>query len=193
MGLVVVRVVVVVFEGFLISIVTLGSTLKKKSLGDWKSALKRLQDSKPLVITKGLKIPHVCLQLSYDNLTDELTKSLLLLCCIFPKDHEIDLEDLFRFGRGLGLTKTSETMEKSRREIEIAVNILKDSCLLLKVSNKERVKMHDMVRDVAWLGFWVVHKLVLTEDGSVDISTAQFVAWAIRILAAIMILQVFFY
>ncbi|XP_020230410.1 uncharacterized protein LOC109811161 isoform X2 [Cajanus cajan] len=41
----------------------------------------------------------------------------------------------------------------------------------------------------AWLGFWVVHKLVLTEDGSVDVSTAQFVAWAIRILAAIMILQ----
>ncbi|KAL2348302.1 hypothetical protein Fmac_002302 [Flemingia macrophylla] len=41
----------------------------------------------------------------------------------------------------------------------------------------------------AWLGFWVVRKLVLTEDGSVDVSTAQFVAWAIRILAAIMILQ----
>ncbi|XP_045812157.1 uncharacterized protein LOC123906310 [Trifolium pratense] len=41
----------------------------------------------------------------------------------------------------------------------------------------------------AWLGFWVVKKLVLTEEGSVDISTAQFVAWAIRILAAIMILQ----
>ncbi|KAH1157611.1 hypothetical protein GYH30_030038 [Glycine max] len=41
----------------------------------------------------------------------------------------------------------------------------------------------------AWLGFWVVHKLVLTEDGSVDISTAQFVAWAVRILAAVMILQ----
>ncbi|KAI4327336.1 hypothetical protein L6164_019809 [Bauhinia variegata] len=41
----------------------------------------------------------------------------------------------------------------------------------------------------AWLGFWVVHKLVLTEDGSVDISTSQFVAWAIRIVAAIMILQ----
>lgn len=41
----------------------------------------------------------------------------------------------------------------------------------------------------AWLGFWVVQKLVLTEEGSVDISTAQFVAWSIRILAAIMILQ----
>ncbi|MED6218873.1 hypothetical protein PIB30_030649 [Stylosanthes scabra] len=41
----------------------------------------------------------------------------------------------------------------------------------------------------AWLGFWVVRKLVLTEDGSVDISTAQFVVWAIRIFAAVMILQ----
>ncbi|GAV67992.1 LOW QUALITY PROTEIN: Acetyltransf_1 domain-containing protein/AA_kinase domain-containing protein/DUF2215 domain-containing protein [Cephalotus follicularis] len=41
----------------------------------------------------------------------------------------------------------------------------------------------------AWLGFWVVRKLVLTEDGSVDISTSQFVAWSIRIVAALMILQ----
>ena len=34
----------------------------------------------------------------------------------------------------------------------------------------------------AWLGFWVVRKLVLTEDGSVDTSTSRFVAWSIRIL-----------
>lgn len=44
----------------------------------------------------------------------------------------------------------------------------------------------------AWLGFWVVRKLVLTEDGSIDISTSNFVAWSIRILAVIMILQVLF-
>lgn len=43
----------------------------------------------------------------------------------------------------------------------------------------------------AWLGFWVVRKLVLTEDGSIDVSTSLFVAWSIRILAAVMILQVF--
>ncbi|XP_030474114.1 uncharacterized protein LOC115691573 [Syzygium oleosum] len=41
----------------------------------------------------------------------------------------------------------------------------------------------------AWLGFWVVRKLVLTEDGSVDVSTSHFVAWSIRVLAAVMILQ----
>ncbi|KAE8704855.1 CCCH-type zinc fingerfamily protein with RNA-binding domain [Hibiscus syriacus] len=42
----------------------------------------------------------------------------------------------------------------------------------------------------AWLGFWVVRKLVLTEDGSIDISTSYFVACSIRIVAAIMMLQV---
>ncbi|CAK9158347.1 unnamed protein product [Ilex paraguariensis] len=41
----------------------------------------------------------------------------------------------------------------------------------------------------AWLGFWVVHKLVLTEDGSIDIGVANFVAWSIRIFASVMILQ----
>ncbi|KAM3756932.1 hypothetical protein ACB098_02G150300 [Castanea mollissima] len=41
----------------------------------------------------------------------------------------------------------------------------------------------------AWMGFWAVRKLVLTEDGSIDISTSHFVTWSIRILAAVMILQ----
>ncbi|CAL5326132.1 unnamed protein product [Camellia sinensis] len=41
----------------------------------------------------------------------------------------------------------------------------------------------------AWLGFWVVHKLVLTEDGLIDIGVSKFVAWSIRIIASVMILQ----
>lgn len=42
----------------------------------------------------------------------------------------------------------------------------------------------------AWLGFWAVRKLVLTEDGSIDTGVAHFVAWSFRIVAASMILQV---
>ncbi|XP_058080352.1 uncharacterized protein LOC131228601 isoform X3 [Magnolia sinica] len=41
----------------------------------------------------------------------------------------------------------------------------------------------------AWLGFWGVRKLILTEDGSVDINVAHFVSWSIWIFAAVMILQ----
>ncbi|PIA29393.1 hypothetical protein AQUCO_06000041v1 [Aquilegia coerulea] len=41
----------------------------------------------------------------------------------------------------------------------------------------------------AWLGFCVVRKLVLTEDGDVDSSVALFVAWSIWILSGVMIIQ----
>ncbi|KAL4588508.1 hypothetical protein LXL04_001399 [Taraxacum kok-saghyz] len=41
----------------------------------------------------------------------------------------------------------------------------------------------------AWLGFWTVRKLVLTEDGLIDTGVAQFVAWSFRFVASSMILQ----
>ncbi|CAH8364054.1 unnamed protein product [Eruca vesicaria subsp. sativa] len=41
----------------------------------------------------------------------------------------------------------------------------------------------------AFFGFWTVRKLVLTEDGSIDVSTSLFVSWSIRIVAAVLILQ----
>ncbi|RAL46667.1 hypothetical protein DM860_004946 [Cuscuta australis] len=41
----------------------------------------------------------------------------------------------------------------------------------------------------AWLGFWVVRKLVLNDDGSIDIGVSHFIAWSIRIVASAMILQ----
>lgn len=47
-----------------------------------------------------------------------------------------------------------------------------------------------LVLSGAWLGFWVVKKLILTKDGSVDLATSNFVAWSIRIFASLMILQV---
>lgn len=43
----------------------------------------------------------------------------------------------------------------------------------------------------AWFGFWGVRKLVLTEEGSVDAGVAYFVEWAILIVSAVLILQVF--
>ncbi|XP_057784430.1 uncharacterized protein LOC131001838 isoform X2 [Salvia miltiorrhiza] len=41
----------------------------------------------------------------------------------------------------------------------------------------------------SWLGFWVVRKLVITEDGSVDDGVSLFATWSIRIIASVLILQ----
>ncbi|XP_065854149.1 uncharacterized protein [Euphorbia lathyris] len=41
----------------------------------------------------------------------------------------------------------------------------------------------------AALGYWIVRKFVISKDGSVDVGVAQFVKWAIRIIATTFILQ----
>lgn len=45
----------------------------------------------------------------------------------------------------------------------------------------------------AALGYWIVRKFVISEDGSVDVGIAQFVKWAMRIIGATSILQVSYY
>lgn len=41
----------------------------------------------------------------------------------------------------------------------------------------------------SWFGFWVVRKLVLSEDGSIDDGVSNFVTWSIRMVASVFILQ----
>jgi len=142
-------------KGLPIAIVTVGSTLKDKTIANFELALSRLENSKPLDVPKGFTSPYVCLELSYNNLTNPLAQSLLLLCSMFPEDCEIDLEDLFRFGRGFDTIGRFGTMENARREMDEAIDMLKNCFLLMHVKEKQRVKMHDLVRDVA---LWIARK-----------------------------------
>ncbi|KAK9134912.1 hypothetical protein Syun_014242 [Stephania yunnanensis] len=41
----------------------------------------------------------------------------------------------------------------------------------------------------AALGYWIVRKFIISEDGSVDVNIAQFVKWAMRIMAMTFIFQ----
>ncbi|XP_061364414.1 probable disease resistance protein At4g27220 [Gastrolobium bilobum] len=69
-------------KGLLVAIAVVASTLKGKAEVEWKVALDRLKNSKPVNIEKGLQNPYNCLQLSYDNLDNEEAKSLFLFCKI---------------------------------------------------------------------------------------------------------------
>lgn len=41
------------------------------------------------------------------------------------------------------------------------------------------------------LGYWIVRKYVISEDGRIDAGIAQFVRWALNIFGVVFVLQVF--
>ncbi|XWS52139.1 hypothetical protein CRYUN_Cryun11dG0041600 [Craigia yunnanensis] len=139
-------------EGLHIAIVTLGSALKGKTLARWKAAYRRLKRCRLMDIEDiNQHNAYLCLEVSFDYLNDTETKICFLLCSLFPEDYEIYVEDLVRYAWGLELYKGMDSIEEVRSEVLAAIDIHKDSCLLLNIGERH-VKMHDMVRGVAlWI------------------------------------------
>ncbi|CAK7323939.1 unnamed protein product [Dovyalis caffra] len=138
-------------KGLPIALVTVGSALRDKSKDEWEAASKKLKNSRILPIEQidEQKNAYTTLKLSYDYLKHEKAKLCFLLCCLFPEDSDIPIEDLTRYAFGYGLHRDEESIEDARKQVYLAVKHLKDCCLLLGTENEECVKMHDLVRDVA--------------------------------------------
>ncbi|GFZ04920.1 hypothetical protein Acr_17g0004920 [Actinidia rufa] len=135
-------------QGLPLALVTVGRALRDRSLEGWKAALQRLKRSKSVNVDDTEDV-FSCLKLSYEYLGDDETKFCFLLCCLFPEDHDIQIEGLARFAMGKRLFSDVDTMEEARRQIHEIIMHLKASCLLLDSDKEGCVKMHDMVRDLA--------------------------------------------
>ena len=146
-------------KGLPIAIAVIASSLKGiQHSEEWDGALKSLQKPMHSVDDDLVKI-YKRLQVSYDNMKNENAKRLFLLCSVFREDEEIDTERLTRLGIGGGLFGDDYvSYEDARRKVLISKNKLLDSCLLLK-ADKNRVKMHDLVRDAAQ---WIANKEIQT-------------------------------
>ncbi|XP_027368624.1 probable disease resistance protein At1g61180 [Abrus precatorius] len=145
-------------KGLPVAIAAVAGSLKGKEEVSWKVALNRLRNSIPVNIEEGLQNPYKCLQLSYDYLDTEETKSLLMLCSAYPEDYEIPVEELTTYAIGLGLGGEVGSYDAKRNEVTAAKNKLISSCLLIAVEQwigivpRNHVKIHDLVRDVVqWI------------------------------------------
>ncbi|OMO87989.1 hypothetical protein CCACVL1_08614 [Corchorus capsularis] len=146
-------------KGLPIALSSLGNTLKGARLHKWREAIENLRHHTLLDmvgVEEDEKNAYKCLKLSYDFLRLDNTKKCFLLCSLYPEDHSIPIEELVRHVWGLELFKGRNSIQKARDAVYTAVDHLKACSLLLdddKPWNKNRVKMHDMVRDVAlWIG-----------------------------------------
>ncbi|KAF7833576.1 disease resistance protein [Senna tora] len=141
-------------KGLPIALVAMGSCIKKKDLDDIKAVLHKLRHSKPIDdIDEGdEKGVFGCLRLSYNYLKNKESKLLFLMCSVFPEDHKINPEDLFRYGIGLNVYSQVDSFEMARSCVNAAINILIESSLLMRendINGDAFYMMHDMVRDVA--------------------------------------------
>ncbi|RDX93489.1 Disease resistance protein, partial [Mucuna pruriens] len=122
-----------------------------------------LTDDSPKSLKKlAQQIANECKRspVSYENLKDEKAKKLFFLCSLFPEDYEIHVEDLIRYGKGLGLFGEVDSYEAARIEMLTAKRKLLDACLLLK-GREGCVKMHDLVRDAAhWIANYEIQGIM---------------------------------
>ncbi|KAG6793973.1 hypothetical protein POTOM_003200 [Populus tomentosa] len=138
-------------QGLPIALVTVGRALRDASALQWELASRQLKESQFARMEQidGNNNAYTCLKLSYDYLKLEETKSCFVLCCLFPEDYDIPIEDLTRYAVGYGLHQDAEPIEDARKRVSVAIENLKDCCMLLGSETEEHVRMHDLVRDFA--------------------------------------------
>ncbi|KAI4313405.1 hypothetical protein L6164_026389 [Bauhinia variegata] len=136
--------------GLPVAVVTIASSLKNKRISEWKDALRELKNSAPVGIT-GMEndVIYKTIEVSYENLKDDLLKSLFLLCGMLAPI--ISIEFLFQCSVGLDLFKQIPEIGDARNKFDSCIRKLKDSCLLLEASSSNEYQIHDIVQDVAIL------------------------------------------
>ena len=139
--------VAILCAGLPIAIVTVATALKSKSLSIWKDALQQLKTQSSTNISGMETKVYSSLKLSYDYLEGDEVKSFFLLCGLF---HDyIRIRDLLKYGVGLRLFKGTNTLEEATNRVDVLIDKLKASNLLLDTGKNPFVTMHDVVRNVA--------------------------------------------
>ena len=72
-----------------------------------------------------------------------------MLCSLFEEDSDVCPEELLRYGRGLCIFSEIGKLENARNVVFLLLETLKDCFFLAQGSDKNNMKMHDVLCDVA--------------------------------------------
>ncbi|KOM37189.1 hypothetical protein LR48_Vigan03g057000 [Vigna angularis] len=131
-------------DGLPIALVSIGRTLKNKSSFVWEDVYQQMKKQSYI---EGKEPIEFSIKLSYDHLENELLKSVFLQCARMGNDALV--MDLVKFCIGLGLLQGVHTIREARNKVNMLIEELKESSLLLESYSSNRFNMHDIVRDVA--------------------------------------------
>ncbi|KAK9940482.1 hypothetical protein M0R45_017141 [Rubus argutus] len=134
--------------GLPVALLAVARALGDKDIDEWNEAARQLEESRPANL-EDEGDSFKCIKLSYEYLKSNDAKSFFLLCCLFPEDYDIPFDDLLMYAIGKGLLQDANTIKEARAKARSVVKYLKASSLLLDSVYCGRVKMHDVIRDVA--------------------------------------------
>ncbi|KAK3000627.1 hypothetical protein RJ639_020340 [Escallonia herrerae] len=126
-----------------------GEALKDGKPYEWNDAKRQFKNFTPRNIVNLDDQVYKTLELSFNKLNPEGVKSCLLLCSLFPEDAEISIDDLSLLAMAMGFLGSMDSIEDARNRVRSLVKALKTSCLLLGSEDGDKVKLHDVIRDVA--------------------------------------------
>ncbi|KAG8479422.1 hypothetical protein CXB51_029205 [Gossypium anomalum] len=138
--------------GLPLGVITVASCMKDvDDLCEWRNALKELSDRRKSVNGWEGEVFQQ-LRFSYDRLKDPKLQHCFLSCALYPEDWEIEERELVRLWIAEGLVEEMDSRQAEFDRGRAIMNRLLNNCLLedfSKRGNRRRVKMHDLVRDMA--------------------------------------------
>ncbi|ESR40624.1 putative disease resistance protein [Citrus sinensis] len=136
--------------GLPLALITIGRAMAcKRTAEEWRHAVEVLRRSASEFAGLGKEV-YPLLKFSYDSLQNETIKSCFLYCCLYPEDYGILKWDLIDCWIGEGFLEESDRFGAENQGYYI-VGTLVHACLLEEVED-DKVKMHDVVRDMAlWI------------------------------------------
>ncbi|XP_021716880.1 disease resistance protein At4g27190-like [Chenopodium quinoa] len=134
--------------GLPLAIVALADVIKHQELYMWEHFAIELE--KPLTSQGTISGVHShtysILETSYKLMKSEAKKRFFLLACLFPFGSSIKVQEMMRYGIGLGLFQYVNNLTEAMELANTWVDELKSSSLLLEDDDKDCVKIHDVVR-----------------------------------------------
>ncbi|KAK4279880.1 hypothetical protein QN277_011584 [Acacia crassicarpa] len=140
-------------QGLPLALCVVGRAMANKMIPkEWKRALEILR-SYPSKIQGMVEDVYYLLEFSYHGLPNDTFKSCFLYCALFPEDYNIKTEELIWLWIAEGFLGESDyNIHEARKQGEDIISSLKYACLLEDGEEENKVKMHDVIRDMT---LWV--------------------------------------
>ncbi|XP_042459949.1 probable disease resistance protein At1g61300 [Zingiber officinale] len=148
--------------GLPLALVTVArAMLGKRSWEAWKEALHQIRDKHEwttIGLSEDSLVMYKAFKLSYDSLENDSIRECLLCCALWPEDYEINqFSELIPCWIGCGIIREFNVINEafaqgySHLEALVAASLLEQCGDFNFRYSKKRVKMHDVIRDMALL------------------------------------------